>query len=230
MPQTPCCLDLIELTMEVESAFGVEIRDDVASNICNPGELKRYLRSVLPAATDRVCLTQRGFHRLRATLTRILAVPRSAIRPETTWSAVVPGRDLRRLWAVLGRRFGRRPPCLKNPWKERFVVACGLLWLGQLAGIHAFGNSLYWFLALLLGTSLLLLLYLGTSSLQWQAPGHVASVGATARFLAATAPSTLKRSNDGWSPEEISEVVNALVERTLRVGKASDAAWIPEQS
>ena len=61
-----------------------------------------YVLARLGSETDAACLEQRAFYRLRCASMRLFQAERSAIKPDTRWKAVLPTRDTRHNWRLLG--------------------------------------------------------------------------------------------------------------------------------
>jgi hypothetical protein len=59
-------MDSIELVIDIEKEFGIEISDAAAAEMITPRHLLRYLASRLQAVRGEGCSLQRTFHRLRA--------------------------------------------------------------------------------------------------------------------------------------------------------------------
>lgn len=96
-------LDGVEFIMEVEDAFQVAIPDDVASSLRTPRNLVDYLGERLAGEGERVCLEQRAFHRLRRAAIRVFGTSRGEVASDTRWDAILPSRQRRRNWQLLGR-------------------------------------------------------------------------------------------------------------------------------
>ena len=75
-------LDIVELVMAVEAAFGVDIPDADAERLRTPRDVATYLRTRLPTATDSgSCLTQQAFYRTRRAVASRFGRRRDALRP-----------------------------------------------------------------------------------------------------------------------------------------------------
>jgi phosphopantetheine binding protein len=106
-------LDAVEFVMAIEAAFGVDIPDSVARELVTPGEVVDYLeRRLIPssqtteAENSPICLEQRAFYRIRRASVKLLGLPRSAIRPDTSWDQVLPVSEKREAWRALGDAVG----------------------------------------------------------------------------------------------------------------------------
>jgi hypothetical protein len=115
-------LDIVELVLSVEEAFGLTIPDDDAVPLATPGLLIDYLTRRLPPGEGPHCLSQRAFHRLRGALCEQLHVPRAAVRPGTDLRTLLPPDNLGERWAAVGNALGADTywPRLPRRW-----------WLGE---------------------------------------------------------------------------------------------------
>jgi acyl carrier protein len=123
-------LDYVELVMEFEDEFDVQIPDAVATEMCTVGDSVETILSLLrqrPHAMG-VCQTARSFYRLRSELHQSFGIPRHRIKPGSRlaefelervprreWSKVADAAGLRREPNVLcKRRFP--PPAMSVRW------------------------------------------------------------------------------------------------------------------
>ena len=117
-------LDGVELVMEVEDAFGIEITDDEASLIVTVGDLHDCVLRKLKLVRSGRCLTAATFYRLRRSLVRLLGRERREVWPTTTLDYILPARSRRRRWPELRRDLGYALPGLCRPaWACRLIVA-----------------------------------------------------------------------------------------------------------
>ena len=105
-------LDSVELVLEIEEAFNVEIPDADAQEIRTVGELIHCVRSRLPRGP--VCLTSRTFYRLRREILQLLPLARDQIRPGSRVDEIIPKSKRRLVWRRL-RASGLRLPELTLP-------------------------------------------------------------------------------------------------------------------
>jgi hypothetical protein len=89
-------MDGVEIVMRVEDAFEVCIKDSEARELLTPAELIDLVMSKVGRTTHASCLTQRAFHRLRASLMRHGYIPRRLIRPDTQLSLLFPRSSRKR--------------------------------------------------------------------------------------------------------------------------------------
>lgn len=120
-------LDAVELIMEIEQAFDIQIPDEPASNIRTVGELFDFLVTQIrgEAPSRDVCLSAAAFYLIRRAACDRLHLDRRHIRPSTRLESVVPVENRRAVWADLARSLHLRLPTLVRP--SRIVwLASGL--------------------------------------------------------------------------------------------------------
>ena len=83
-------LDLVELVIGVEDAFGISIPNSDAEKLTTPRKLIEYLNGRLLREETPSCLTQRAFYQLRAQAVELARVERRDIKPTTEWSSLFP--------------------------------------------------------------------------------------------------------------------------------------------
>ena len=118
-------LELVELVMAIEDAFGLTIPDDEASRLETVGQVTDY---VVACLRDRAgppagpCPSARTFYRLRRELTTRLGVPRPAVRPGRPIGELIPAGFGRWRWPAVARAVGLRPDGfhLLRPLSGRF--------------------------------------------------------------------------------------------------------------
>jgi hypothetical protein len=95
-------LDLLELILDTEETFGIQIDDNHAAWIQTPGALAAYVAARIAATREVRCRSQAGFYRLRSALMTTCDVPRKRIRPSTPLAELLPqDARLSERWARL---------------------------------------------------------------------------------------------------------------------------------
>jgi acyl carrier protein len=109
-------LDGVELIMEWEEEFEIEIPDEKASRIRTVGEVVDLVHAQLRTreARNQYCRTSRAFYDLRRCLCRLTGLPRRAISPKTRLEELISRSRRRRVWSEL-RRAGFSLPSLTVP-------------------------------------------------------------------------------------------------------------------
>ncbi len=107
-------LDTVEIVMAVEQTFGISIPNRDAEKMLTPAHLISYVQQAVSSKPiQQPCLTQRAFHRVRASLCEVTEFPRREIRLETRIDHLFPEDD--------------------RPWRwDAFREASGLLSLPHL--------------------------------------------------------------------------------------------------
>ena len=213
----PDDLALVELMMGVEETFGLTISDCDAESIETPGDLERCLIARLPPAAASPCLTARAFYRIRRAIAETLPPTPERIRPQTPWRDVLPAGARSASWRAIERAAGiplGPGPYARCWWADSPLVATIVLGLSipLWACVAAPRCPIPAFLAI---ASCVWLLVAGAA---WRLERHKRTkdcVGATADLLALDSAHRLKDPGEGWSPGEVSRLVDRLVARSL---------------
>ena len=117
-------LESVELIMDVEDAFGIQIADEEASKIVTVGELYETILGKLKQARSEECMTAKMFYRLRRGLSALTGASRRAVRPDTLLEALVPSSRRREFWRHLGQLLKMDLPSLQRPrWVANSMAA-----------------------------------------------------------------------------------------------------------
>ena len=136
-------LDSVELVMEFEEAFGVELTDEEAIKLRTPGMVIDLVLSELAVVPQTVCGSQRAFYLLRRALIEHAGAAREAIRPDSELRSLIhPGR-VSHVWPALERALQAKVwPSLVRPGPlvaALYALACvlflGVLFLALPSGI-----------------------------------------------------------------------------------------------
>lgn len=123
-------LALVEMIMDVEEHFGIEIPDEDAAEIRTVGALHSYLLQRLaekhPGGSQSVCPSGHAFYQARRTLMDQFGVPRSRIRPDSRLDDLLPRRGRREAWGRFGGAIGLHLPALSLPYEARVLATVGL--------------------------------------------------------------------------------------------------------
>ena len=117
-------LDLIEYTLALEDAFGVDIPEADARAILTPRDLVNFLTTRLPTGGEGGCLAQRAFYCLRRELMKAGGAGRAVPSLDTPVFAVLPPPDQGVAWEQVRARLGIGGK----------VRAWGESWWGRLLG------------------------------------------------------------------------------------------------
>jgi len=92
-------LDTVELVMDVEESFGIEIPDDDAQQIVTVGDLFEFVKSRIDLAPAGTCLTAATFYDIRRAFQESGVNQRFG--PSTTLAEITPHKRRRSFWADL---------------------------------------------------------------------------------------------------------------------------------
>jgi acyl carrier protein len=237
-------LDGVEMVMKVEETFDIAIENSEAEQIVAPGQLIELVLSKVGRTDHAACLTQRAFHRLRASLTRRMGFDRKEIKPETKLASLFPRAtrkaDARRMETDLGMR--RKLDFFRPSWLTSWLV--GSTFFGGVAvGVFikwrpissaslpldlAFGSPIV--------AGALFMIFFGWAGFfmtRWMAVEFepaVKTVGDLSRWIVATSPEVVGAPPGAWSREQVEEVVRRIVIDTLGCEKQyrADARFVED--
>ncbi len=127
-------LELVEIMMEVEEKFGIEIQEDEAQRIFTAGELYACILNKI-GRVGGPCLSSRLFYRMRRVVMELFDASRGSVTPRSRLEGLIPARARRRHWQALSGRLGLRLPRLRPPlWVEEGIIGgtLGLVVVGIL--------------------------------------------------------------------------------------------------
>jgi acyl carrier protein len=219
-------LDGVEIVMKVEDAFGITIEDSEAAKTVTPGQLIDMVLSKVGRTVDEVCLTQRAFHRLRASLMRHLGIQRNQIRPETLLGSLFPRptrrEDVRQISREIG--LGKEIEFVRPAWLMGLIMT--VIFLGGITTIFFTAwhpiISQNPFLNLVLLTSPIVagalfvvsfgwLALLATSPICIEFQPSVATIGHLSRWIVTNSPDVVKAQPGQWSREQVTEIIREIV-------------------
>lgn len=132
-------LDGVELVMEFEDSFGVELTDEETIAAQTPRMVIDLILSKLETAQETGCLSQRAFYLVRRTLTEHVGVARRAITADTELRTLIGRNRAAQLWPTLERAVQARVwPALARP----ALLVAALYTLGCAVFVGAFFAAL----------------------------------------------------------------------------------------
>jgi acyl carrier protein len=225
-------LDVVELVMDVEETFQIQVPDVDAAQIHTVGDLYHFILLRLPGEGrgPRRCATAVAFYRLRRALVADLGVDRRSVRPGSDLDDLLPRRSRRSTWAKLADDTHWRLPQLQRPsWLVRAMVLVLVAFQVGLAvktraGVDTL--ALRW----LLTTPLLVFLgYQATRPFAVRLPACCMTVGDTIRTVVhrnygAIGPEV------GYRPEDVWTTLRRIIAEQLAVppGRITEEARIVE--
>lgn len=92
-------LDGVELVLAVEETFGISIPDSVAFEMTTPAMMISFVQQVVSARPERkACISQRAFHRVRASLMKATGVGRRDVTLKTPIRRLFAGPQRTEHW------------------------------------------------------------------------------------------------------------------------------------
>ncbi len=107
-------LDGIELIMDIEDEFGIEIPDHDIDRLETVGAMAAYVFEKVRKAERSTCRTAHTFYQVRRELMEMLGLPRRSMRPRVKVADLVPTWRRRDVWRRL-RSVRIKPPRMELP-------------------------------------------------------------------------------------------------------------------
>jgi hypothetical protein len=234
-------LEAVEIVMAVEDRFGIAIDDAEAEKIGTPGLLIDFVMSKVGYTDHAQCLTQRAFHRLRASLMRKFGLKRNQIKPATLLTDLFSRKNRReQIQQILDDLGIVKPIELVRPgWLHKTIVALifaggAIVWFFPVTRLAASSNILFAFATT--GAPVLFmvawgwLLHFLTRSMKLEFKSNMKTVGHFSRWVLAFGPDVIKTPPGEWGREQVAEAVKAIVVGILGCGKEyrEDAQFVKD--
>ena len=212
-------LDTVELVMDVEESFGIEIPDDDAQKIITVGDLFEFVKSQTELVPAGTCLTAATFYDIRRGLADAGITKRFG--PSTLLVEIAPQHDRRPFWTKLARNTQLKLPELVRPsWIVvlNVLVTCGA---STLIALVASGRDVSGTIFVVTGIACLFFIGWLTSVVTTPFATQFATDfgtfrGLSERVLALNAP-TLKNKHGAMGPNDIWVILRELIVNQLGV-------------
>ncbi|KPL21299.1 MAG: hypothetical protein AMJ75_10230 [Phycisphaerae bacterium SM1_79] len=118
----------VEVVMDLEEAFGVELKDDQVVESVTPRMIGDVIFSKLKATDEHICQSQRALYILRKALLNMFNPERKSITPDTRFGDFIGKLQEKEIWGQLGVAIpGRSWPRLARPlWMSPLLIAVTL--------------------------------------------------------------------------------------------------------
>lgn len=218
-------LEGVEIVMKVEETFDITIEDSDAEKAVTPGRLIELVLSKVGRTSDETCLTQRAFHRLRASLMRRFGLKRDQVRPDSLLANLFPRstrkEHVRQILDDIGS--GKEIEFVRPDWLHHLILTLNIS--GGIAAIvflawhpvssqnlflkFVFASPIVAFVLFLVVFNWLALL--ATRRMRIEFRPSMATVGLFSRWIVANAPDVVKAPPGQWNREQVSEIVRGIV-------------------
>ena len=219
--------------MAVEDRFGIAIDDAEAEKIGTPALLIDFVMSKVGYTDHAQCLTQRAFHRLRASLMRKFGLKRNQIKPATLLSDLFPRNNRREQIQLILDDLGivKSVELIRPGWLHKTIVAL-IFAGGAIVGLflamrpatssnilYSFATTSPFWAAVLFMVPWGWLLHVLTRSMKLEFKSNMQTVGQLSRWVLAFGPDVVKTPPGEWRREQVAEAVKAIVVDILGCGK-----------
>ncbi len=228
-------LDGVEILMDVEDAFDIQIVEGEIAKLATPRDLIDVVTRKVAHADAAACLTQRAFNQLRAALLHQLPLKRRDITPRARMAVLAPKDRRKALLERLAAELQTPPmPALVRPrGLVPGLVGCSVLLSLIIAGF-LFRDGLWEHRSALFATALIvavgsgILAIVATAGCCTEFPPLIETVGNLARWIVGH-KSGLDQSGPGkWTREQVAERIRAITIEHLNCAQAyrEDASFV----
>jgi len=159
-------LDSVELLVEVEKTFDIEIPDAEAEKIATVGDFYEAVWDKIKDKTNNKCLSAMLFYRFRMFLSKRYPFPLKDFKPEANLNDLIPKEFRKEQWKEIQEDFDYELPDLALPqWLQSLVFYLGVtIIIGPLAvgviAVNFYDASKWLFLLPAIGIIIMILLNL----------------------------------------------------------------------
>ena len=117
-------LDSVELVLEIEEQFGIELKDEEVTTTNTPRKVGDLVFSKLKATDESICQSQRAFYILRNAFIKIFKLDRKSITPDMKFRNLIPETREKDIWQQIKLAVAARNwPKLSRPlWMLRLFT------------------------------------------------------------------------------------------------------------
>lgn len=126
-------LELVDIILRTEEAFGIQINDEDMFHINTVGKYYEYVLSLLPdekssapARKPGKCLSSMTFYRLRKALCNVFSLERNQVKPDTNLEDLLPLDNRRKRWDDLKKELELKLPKLVRPGWANYIIGLSL--------------------------------------------------------------------------------------------------------
>jgi hypothetical protein len=217
-------LESVEMVMEVEEAFDIEIADADAEKLRTPRDLIDLVMGKVGRTDVAVCLTQRAFHRLRKAFLGELRLKRADFQLDTRMDELLPLPARKTMLPAIYQLAGVAVP----PQLERTQQLCVFLLLASVASGAAAGfalarashgkslllnlaGQLSWLTGMAVAIGVLRFGFLLTNQMRTAFPKDLTTVKGHVRWFVAHNGQLLGTPPGQWSREQVAARVREIV-------------------
>jgi acyl carrier protein len=211
-------LDGVEILMEVEETFGIEIDDAAAESMRTPGDLIDAIMARTATADASVCLTQRAFYLVRKSLLRHLPLKRRDVTPASLMAGLAPKARRAQLMDQLATELGAGPlPPLGRPaWLRALLITLSVAaGFASVAALHRHTPIESWGVLFFVGAMVAAV----TAFVAWAAssracsefPPELETAGMVARWVLAHKKDLAGPAQGHWTREQVAARVREII-------------------
>jgi len=225
-------MEIVEIVVRVEDAFGINISDVEAAKLTTTQQIADFVATKVPVSDDPSCLTQQAFYFLREHFANHYSVTRESFHPRTQLDQFVPREYRRQTWAALRNEIGEHAiPDLARPiWLFWALVVLSIVVFVYATGYVS--QSLNPYVGFVVGV--LVTATFGYCSAMITRPTkqnfrrHLRNLAQVTNHLVAHQPHVFKKASRSWTRQQILAVIHTIVAEESDLKEFSDDARFVE--
>lgn len=203
-------LEMVDLVIGTEAAFGISIPDEDMFHIVTVGQYHDYLVAALGASGSGKCSSSVVFYRLRRAFADRLGVKRDEFKPDTELDSLMPRRSRRRVWSDLAKASDLTFPRLARPNWVYIVQAASVI--GSI--VAAF--RLHWLYAIGV-VAFPIAIYHLAAPVATRIPWEMHAVRGAVTAMLPMNMSRLGKDEHCWTPDEVWAILVGIIVDRLKV-------------
>ncbi len=211
-------LEIVELVLVMEEAFGVELKDEEVTQAVTPRMLGDVIFSKLQSTEKHICQSQRAFYILRKAFLSIFDIERKSIIPDMQIQSLIAKSQEKKIWERIKTDVAARswPQPVRPIWISVFIIMAAVAILGitiYVAALNSFGLELTFIIALILTVLFAILAARLTRPFRTCIPSCIKSV----RDLI---PYVITSEQIAWTREQVSVRMKQIVTKQLGISQS----------
>lgn len=215
-------LEGIELVMEFEDTFGIQVKDEEIEKFTTPRTAGDLIFSKLHDKDENRCQSQRAFYMLRGVFGKMFHVDRKSMRPDMQFRHLIPKEQEKEKWEQIRAAVSARTwPALELPvWMSRLLVAAAsVIFVAVIVGMAYLSRNIVIgsFVGFYLGMVLVLVLLIAADKTISPLRIFIPSRFQCVRDII---PYAITSDRMKWTREGVSLVVREIVTEQLGIDKS----------
>ena len=209
-------LEVLDIVIRTEDAFGVTIPDKDASELLTVGSLYDYVIARMRDRDAKKCLSILMFYRLRSVITGLFNIPRNQVTRDAAVETLIPSVNRQQLWRNLKEQMALDVPPLERTYMLSTILGIMtvvILFSGMFIniGVGIAAAAIFLFIALQV-----------TNRFATSVPKSCSTIDGFVRKITAINFAKLSEQERGWSDDDVWNTIKYIVVDSLVIISPDD--------